>query len=174
MEKLIDILKKETKSLKLQYLEKTKEWATNRYNLVSKRYNWDEKDWCKYLGIEPEVKNKNTSIEFLGFPRGFYNTKNSRILDRLQKETILLKRLGLDKYLEKEKKSAEDHYEKSILKLADRIEKKDLDISKLRAETSHVGVNINTTLTDGVKTVKAQTILAYGPVQKPHYRYLVK
>jgi hypothetical protein len=37
-----------------------------------------------------------------------------------------------------------------------------------------VGVNINITLTDGDKTVRAYTIVAEGEIQKPHYRYLVK
>jgi hypothetical protein len=35
-------------------------------------------------------------------------------------------------------------------------------------------VNIDMTLTDGEKTVKAFTIIAEGQIQRPHYRYLVK
>ena len=67
-----------------------------------------------------------------------------------------------------------NHYNDSILKLALRIEKKELNQDKLELTTSHVDVNISTTITDGDKTVKAWTIIASGPVQRPHYRYLVK
>jgi hypothetical protein len=49
-----------------------------------------------------------------------------------------------------------------------------LIVEKLVVETSHIGVNINTTLTDGEKTVRAFTIIASGEIQRPHYRYLVK
>ena len=82
--------------------------------------------------------------------------------------------MGLKTYLEKQEQTAEDHYENSILKLADRIEKKELNQSNLLVKTAHVGVNIETTLTDGEKTVRAFTIIAEGEIQRPHYRYLVK
>jgi len=47
-------------------------------------------------------------------------------------------------------------------------------LSKLKVQTSHIDVNIDTTLTDGEKTIKAFTILAEGAIQRPHYRYLIK
>jgi hypothetical protein len=37
-----------------------------------------------------------------------------------------------------------------------------------------VGVNFETTLSDGEKIVRAFTIVASGEIQKPHYRYLIK
>ena len=69
--------------------------------------------------------------------------------------------------------NAISHYEDSIAKLAARIEAKGLNVSNLKVKTSHIGVNIETVLTDGSKTVKAFTIIAEGQVQRPHYRYLV-
>ena len=71
-------------------------------------------------------------------------------------------------------KNALSHYENSILKLALRIEQKELNQDKLEMVTSHIDVNISTTITDGDKSVKAWTIIAEGPIQRPHYRYLVK
>jgi hypothetical protein len=52
--------------------------------------------------------------------------------------------------------------------------KKGLNEENLKVVTSHIGININTTISDGDKTVKAWTIIAEGEIQKPHYRYLVK
>lgn len=184
MKELINILKTETQSLKEQYIQKTKEWAERHFNHVTPRYKWNTIQWCEHFGLTPEVvlntyitSNSNKgkgSTEFLTFPRGFYNTKQSREHGRLRDEAIKLINMGVEKYIEKEVIKAEKHYEASIDKLAYRIDKKGLDISKLKTITSHIGVNINTTLTDGEKTVKAFTIIAEGPIQRPHYRYLIK
>ena len=82
--------------------------------------------------------------------------------------------MSLDEYINKELKLSEIHYDNSINKLAERIKLKDLNLDNLKVETSHIGVNINTTLTDGEKTIRAFTIIAGGDVQQPHYRYLIK
>lgn len=168
------ILREETKTLKTQYIEKSLEWAKNHFNICKERRNWSEVEWCRYFNIEPEVRNKGLVSEFLGFPKGFYGTSHARIQVRIQSEGRRVLSLGLEKFLNKIKEDAELHYESSILKLATRIEKKELNQSNLKVETSHIGVNINTTLTDGEKTVRAFTIVAEGEVQRPHYRYLVK
>lgn len=172
--KLIEILKKETVTLRLQYIDKTIDWSNSYYEICKKRKTWKEKDWCKFLGIEPVMRNPNTSLQFLGYPTGFYSTSKSRELDRYQNDIRRILSLGLEKYIEKEVNYAKMHYETSIIKLAERIEKKGLNINKLKATTSHIGVNIDTTLTDGEKKVRAFTIIAEGEIQRPHYRYLIK
>jgi hypothetical protein len=58
--------------------------------------------------------------------------------------------------------------------LVDRIDKKNLDLNKLSIQSKSIGININMILTDGIKTIKAYTVIAEGCVQRPHYRYLVK
>lgn len=85
-----------------------------------------------------------------------------------------LRNLGYALYMQKQNDAAEAHYENSIEKLAYRIMKKGLNTNNLKTTTSWIDQNINTTLTDGVKTVRAWTIVASGIVQKPHYRYLIK
>lgn len=174
MATLVEILRKETTQLKKQYIEKTTQWAENYFNICKTRSKWFEVEWCKFFGIEPELANKGTSMEFLSYPKGFHSTKNARELHRYQTEIRSILNLGLDKFIQKEVKKAELHYENSILKLAERIEKKSLDINNLNIITSKLGINIEMTLTDGNKTVKAFTIVAEGEIQRPHYRYLVK
>lgn len=174
METLVNILTKETQSLKLQYLSKTREWANKYYSLCEKRKAWNDIDWCNFFGLIPEIKNKNTSSEFLGFPKGFYNSAKHREYSKYKNEIYKILKLGLENYILQQLEYAELHYENSITKLADRISKKELNIEKLKVKTSHIGVNINTTLTDGEKIVRAFTIIASGEVQRPHYRYLIK
>lgn len=174
MSNLIKTLTEETQELKSQYLEKTKNWAINFYNLCIERNNFQEEDWCKYFNIEPRMANVGTSSQFLSFPKGFYNTKNSMVLNKMKNEIFSICNLGLEKYLEKEESNAILHYENSIEKLAFRIVKKGLNIENIKIKNNSIGVNINSEITDGLITVNAWTIIAEGQIQRPHYRYLVK
>lgn len=174
MKNLTEILKNETESLRVQYISKTREWATNYYEVLLKRKSWKESDWCDYFGIQPMVCNPGSRMEFLGFPKGFYNTRDSRDFSNMRNEIFTITNQPIEFYCKKQEEKAQLHYEQSILKLTDRITKKDLNIDNLTAKTSHIGVNIEIVLTDGVKTVKAFTIVAEGIIQRPHYRYLIK
>lgn len=149
---LIEILKVETQSLKEQYIEKTKEWAIDHHQYLVKLSNeYYSGDFIKKYG-----KNH------------YYETQ--KLIHRMS--SVIYS--PVEAYIEKNVKLAELHYEGSILKLANRIEKKGLIVENITATTSHVGVNINTTLTDGIKNVRAFTIVASGAIQRPHYRYLIK
>lgn len=174
MSKLIELLKEQTITLKEQYVEKTIEWAKKDFNRYMEMSKWKEVDWAKYLNVPTKICNPGTSMAFVSFHDGFYNTKASRTYRRMKDEVYRTKTMGLDKYILKAKLKAEKHYEYSIIKLAERISKKGLNEENLKMITSHIGVNIETTITDGVKTVRAFTIIAEGEIQCPHYRYLVK
>lgn len=169
--KIIKILETELESHKIQYFAKIKEWANNYYDyLMNKRneyYSLDSKlvdasnkyrltKDKKYLTLQQEYENKYAFLQKL-----YYNSK-----------TILSK--GKERFIKKEEEKAKNHYKHVIDKLADRITKKELNIDNLKIKTVHIGINIETTLTDGNKIVKAWTIEASGPIQRPHYRYLVK
>jgi hypothetical protein len=148
METLLDILKKETQSLKEQYIALTKEWAEKEFDHL--------RQWAR-----------DYQLGKFGF--GVASKKYYRL------PNYILNRNGkVEQHIEKKEKEAIEHYENSIEKLAARIEKKGLDIARLKTVTAHVGVNIETVLTDGTKTVRAFTIIASGEVQRPHYRYLIK
>ncbi|MFW6219974.1 MAG: hypothetical protein ACOC33_03965 [bacterium] len=148
MKKLIEILKKETHSLKIQYLELTEKYAKEELQRNLEKRN------------EYKTKKDFDNLDYYYRLQKFCYNKPSWYFT--------------EEFIDRTIKSAEKHYENSIAKLADRIEKKELNIDKLKVETSHVGVNIDTVLTDGEKTVRAWTIIASGPIQKPHYRYLIK
>jgi hypothetical protein len=167
---LIDNLKNQTDSLRIQYLEKTKDWADRYFdNMVEKR-KWTESKWCKYFGLTPRIANQgHVSCEFLSFPNGFYNTKESKEYSNIKHEIEYLHRIGKNSYIEKELKQAELKYKNSIEKLAKRITDKNLNQDNLVITTARIGINLETTFTDGINVVKAWTI-----IQRPHYRYLVK
>jgi hypothetical protein len=177
---LIDTLTQETQGLKADFLTKTESYCNVYFDECLKRYSWSEQNWCELLGVTPETRQtKNICGTTIGedkicFPKGFFNTKASKTYRRLWNEVLTIKYLGLENFTSKELKKAVAHYEASIEKLANRIEAKGLNATKLKVVTSSIGVNININLTDGVKTINAYTIVAQGEIQKPHYRYLIK
>jgi hypothetical protein len=172
---LIENLKSQTESLRIQYLEKTRDWADKYFDRMVEKRNWTEVKWCKYFGLTPKIANQGIiGCEFLSFPEGFYSTKESKEYRNLKHEIEYLYKCGKNNYIEKELKQAELKYIYSIEKLAKRITTKNLNQDKLVITTAHIGINIETTFTDGTNIVKAWTIVAEGDIQRPHYRYLVK
>lgn len=164
---LIDILKEETVSLKKQYLEMTAEWAAEQVarNVARRdrrhhlRPTNEKARLEKMKGFTTEETIWVSSDEYRTESKWFWKTPHWHFTNE---------------FVTRMTKLAELHYEKSIAKLAARIEEKGLDQSNLKTVTAHVGVNIETTLTDGEKTVRAFTIIASGEIQRPHYRYLIK
>lgn len=156
MKNLIDILTEETQTLKEQYIQFTSEWANQEFHRLRqwlKDYGiWERENWSK-----KEMRNE-------------YHRKQ-KIQASIPYEVFTNK---IEQFVEKQIKNAEKHYIQSIAKLALRIEQKQLNINNLKAVTSHIGVNIDTTLTDGEKVVRAFTIIANGEINRPHYRYLIK
>jgi len=171
---LIDILKKETKSLKEQYMMFTNDYARKKFDsmVVATKYSIEE--WYDLYSIKYTVPETGYGKGNAMIDSGEYRKKDLYRMRDDRHRCFTIVNGGFDKYLAKELKYAEMHYESSVIKLANRIEKKGLDIDNLSVTTSHIGVNINTTLTDGEKTVRAFTIVASGDIQRPHYRYLVK
>jgi len=174
-EQLIDA----TQDLKEAYINKTIEWAKKDYELAKKKDKWTINDWCEYLDLTPRVVYRSADNGF-AFPEGFYNTRKSREYSRMLNEIQSILRIPIEKYIEKEVKRAEMHYEQSIEKLVLRLIRKGVDESKPFEITSQrIGVNFECMIqfhntSNEEKYVKAWTIVASGSVQRPHYRYLVK
>lgn len=148
MKNLIEILKKETETLKIQYIEMTEKWAVKEFECLRQ---WTKDYHAGKFGFGEASK------KYYRLPYYIQNSSGK-----------------VEQHIEKMVKNATEHYELSIAKLAARIEKKGLNQQNLKTVTSHIGVNIETVLTDGKNTVRAFTIIAGGAIQKPHYRYLIR
>ncbi len=80
-----------------------------------------------------------------------------------------------DNYLDRIRKNAAEHYHNSIMKLAIRLREKGMELGKVIVKSVDINANgIDIVLSDGNKEVRAWTIIAEGPIQRPHYRYLIK
>ena len=169
IKKIIDLLKVELEPLRLMYIEKTKNWALGEFKRISKIANLTKEQLEEKYGKEFKGKNYLTGEcivkKYIDYnTRSWYETNKSVF------------KKGIEVFLEKTKNDAENHFQSSIVKLSERIQEKDMNIDNIKASTSYstIDVNISTILTDNEKTVTAYTIIASGPIQKPHYRYLVK
>jgi len=143
---LVEKLTEQTQELKTSFIEKTIEWSKEEYSRLKDFVN----DYQTNYDVSKEKK-------YFSLPSCVVNMNGK-----------------VEEYIDIQVKKAEKHYSNSIEKLALRIAKKGLNESNLKMTTSYLDPNISTTITDGVKTIKAFTIIASGMVQKPHYRYLVK
>ena len=192
---LIATLKKETATLETQYVKKCivfgdKEW--DRLQAQMKEYKmWrnehheltggccNREDRKKYDQIMSErlidagvVDADEYSYDYYGRRKSAWGILNDRFNKLHQHRVFTHKTKG--SYIVECIDNAKKHYNQSIEKLALRIRKKELNESNLKCTTSHVDVNISTTISDGNKTVRAWTIIAEGPIIRPHYRYLIK
>ena len=174
MKNLISKLKDATVELKEEFILKTKEWAEGEYDRCFKMTTYSDIDWCHYFGIMPHIHNANSCGQFASFPKGFHNSSNARSLDNLKKKINGVLRGGKEESINRQVKAAETHYESSVEKLAYRIKEKGLDLSIISLHSTKLDLNFETTVTDGVKSVREFTILAWGEINKPHYRYLIK
>lgn len=147
LEKLTDMLKRATITLKYQYVEFNEKFAEDEFDRIKK--------WIEDYRMERIDMAKNQ--------KKYWNLPLYLLADKTP-----------ENHIEKARKFACNHYENSILKLAIRVEKYGLNVEKLVVNSSHIGVNLDCTLTDGQKTIKAFTIVASGDVQRPHYRFLIK
>ena len=174
MEAIINKLIEGTQILKEEYISSTKKWAERSYDSYIEKSKWNQEKWCQIFGIQPRVVNEGTPNQFIAFPKGFYNTKESKTYSNAQNEISKIMRLGKDKYIQKMIEQAEHHYKQSLEKLAYRIKGLEMNFLEMQFITSKIGVNIDTIISDGQQIVKASTIIAEGPIQRPHYRYLIK
>lgn len=165
MTNLIDTLKKETESLRVQYLEMTQVWAVKDFNALVQFAT--DYHGGRFLKVNARGRSENDSQaqkKYYGLPH-HVTCRQSLVMQGQDPVQI---------HVDRAVAMAERHYAQSVEKLAVRITKKGLDQTNLKVGTSHIGVNIETILTDGIKTVRAWTIVASGQIQRPHYRYLIK
>lgn len=174
MEAIYNKLKVGTQILKEEYLKSTAKWSDKQFDIITENSKRTITDWCRIFGIEPRITNQGSGREFYSFPKGFYNTKDAKTYHNATTEINKVITMGREKYIAKQVAQSENHYEMSLKKLAYRIQNKNMDFLNLEIKTAKIGVNIDTVISDGVQTVKASTIIAEGPIQRPHYRYLVK
>ena len=149
MTPLTEKLMQLTKTQRLQFIDMTEKWAIKDFERLRKF----------------AAEYKAGAFGFGGDESKAYHKLPAHILNPNGK---------VEQHIDKMLKTAILHYEQSIQKLAFRIKGKGMNEDKIQVCNTYIGVNIETTITDGDKTINAFTIIAAGDIQRPHYRYLFK
>jgi len=126
------------------------------FNDIVNRLSWSEEKW-EFILSEGKYK---------GIAHPKYNS--------MMNESHKVKNMGFEKFLEIKLEEANSHYLNSVYKLARRVFDNEFNFSNIQVVKSKVEENLTITITDGVKTLNAYTIIASGPIQCPHYRCLIK
>jgi len=182
MKNLVEKLVGLTQEVKAEFIEFTKRYAENKFKTSEVRNTWGVQEWADYLGVQTERRESKTFQDYKGedlsprvyFYKGFYNSKESKRYFNAKETARRITQKGRENFLASEVKKAESRYLAATEKLAIRIEKKGLDLDKLKVESGRIGVNFEITISDHIYMVRAFTIIASGAVQRPHYRYLIK
>jgi len=159
---------KQTQDFKALYLVKVAEHAIKEFARYKSLANYTNQEWLEKHGVTVNYNFKLTGV------RESYRTI-SKAGDALRSKSWRLSKMGEAAFVEKEVKNGEEHYKASIEKLTYRIVQKGLFTDKvLSITTNFLNQNLDCFVSDGTKTVHAFTILAWGDIQKPHYRFLIK
>ncbi len=167
---LTEEIKTQTADLKTEYIETVKEWAKKEFAQIAEQVD--------KFRVARHSDHIYIAVPYAHFDEVYTNRHESqkarRSLENKLNAGAKIVMRGEETHIATMVKFAVESYESACAKLADRIIKKGLNTEAITIKKARVGVNIETTFTDGEKTVRAFTIIASGAVQKPHYRYLVK
>ena len=157
----IDKLKDLLIDFKNDYLLKFKESITNEFNDIISKY--------------PDINNVHKQIEKEhNLKTSIYSTRKYYLVAENIMNILRLNHYNkLDQKINDEINKASKNFDSKTVKLYNRLVKK--GISEVK------NININYTYPDleghiesDNKKVSFYTILAYGEIQRPHYRYLIK
>ena len=147
-------------------MERTKNYIVEHFNhVIDTHKDFDNKKWLEVYGSN--VKSGRYSYRVI--------TPQGRKLRQQFTDFIKINetKTEYNRYVKEEVKKYSNDFDNKLIKLASRLEGKGFN-TKIKVTSEHVGVNFNCWVTDGTNSVQAYTIIAEGPIQRPHYRYLIK
>lgn len=177
---LIGILTTETKEMHDAYIANVKKYAVRQWVAAGQHVDLTEEGEYITFGVDCHYVNLN----WHRFSSGYYSSKELRPLkknwayDSMVRTMTHYRRVRSFKtfkeYEISEVNAAERHYADSIVKLADRLIKKGVVLEGMEIKTSSIGINVEIIIDCSGIITRAWTIVAEGPIQRAHYRYLVK
>jgi len=159
---IIEDLRIATQELKADYMVKTEETSARIHaNAIE-----------SLPIVEANFESLNRELKATGDRYYYYNSRLIDLGAQVQKLREIA-RMTYGAFLASELQRAEMHYESSLIKLATRLVQKGI-VGNYTVKSGYVGVNFEVVITSETGTVRAWTILAWGDIVRPHYRYLIK
>lgn len=170
--KLITLLTEQTQDLKEAYITRTIEWAKVRFEDMVNLIDRPAEEWYNDYRILYTIDLETRVIEVDTIE---YNRPNLNAMRKAKERMYYVVEKGIAAYEKEKVEAAKMHYEGSIMKLANRLNAKGVtDDTEVTINSGHIGQNFECYIKWSGGYLTAWTIIASGPVQAPHYRYLIK
>lgn len=157
LEKMTD----ELKGFKKLYLAKVHGWAVKNYE-----------NKIQYFEVDFRTDPLYSEMKTMRYGKHEYRDVKSGYVD-LMLEVARMKHTTKETYADGEVRDASIAFDGKTAKLSSRLDKYKFKPSKLVIISEiRNGINIHLTVSDGTQTRRFYTIIASGPIQRPHYRYL--
>lgn len=186
IETIVAKLTTETAQFRVDFMHQIAEWSITEKQRIDSLVNWYKTTTIvnpKRVAEKVQYTIGGITRTTTTFGRDFSHMTEEQKSDFLKWESMQkwmystgysVSQMSQQDFSKKELKKAEQWFDDSIVKLATKINGKGLNLDALEMSSTYVERNLCTTITDGVKKVKAQTIFACGEINRPHFRYLVK
>ena len=162
---IFESLKVETTSFKKEYLKRMETFLSDEFDDIIEKYgDFKYEDWLREFGQD---------VNRYGNTRRVITKDGEKLKSKTYRFKTIFSKNGKDGYIKKELEFYSQDFDSKLFKLAGRMDDKGFT-NDIKVTSKHVGVNFNCTVTDGNVTVTARTIIASGPIVRPHYRYLVR
>lgn len=171
---LVEILKEKTEELHIAYIEHVTKWAHRTFQHIVAELAKPMTEWWDRYGVKWDMSVSKYAVDQtpranpLNYNRAYYKCKSA------YENAFATVKGGEANFVAQEVKEAELHYADSISKLAYRLQQKGVTVPNMKIVTARVGINLEITITCNGVVTRAWTIVAEGPIQRAHYRYLVK
>ena len=178
---LYDQLLHELQSFKDAFIIQTIEHAIEYVNLIEPFYKMTKVELFAKYGKTVTYCRRKRHIEQYGHTD--FTPPAKDITKVIVKESILnqyydsktIWKDGGYKYIARQETKANKQFEDRLLKLCSRITSPSIEILSVSSTFLDPNLNIRIVAQDrfGKHEIHARTIIASGPVQRPHYRYIV-
>lgn len=158
VEKIEKIVRVETKQTLEQYIKFSEKYAADQFD----RWIKVSKEDLVAKHFIPDVTTRNQRREI---EKAFKSENDTR---------LKFTKGGKEACIERARLNAISSYDAATKKLSVRISQKGLNVPNLKVKSAQMNGNLESIFTDGEKTLRSFTILAWGEVNAPHYRYLIK
>lgn len=176
--KLLTAIFDKTTEFKADYIIKTKAFATRAFANMTEWNNSTDIQWFERFGIKYEMKagyGANKDHQYPTPVSGTYNGRSYYKMRNEREEFAKIVKAGYEAYETKEVATAERHFKYSIEKLGRILNDKGVtDETEFTITSGYVGVNFECVINHAGGITRAWTIIAEGPIVRPHYRYLIK
>ena len=164
-------LKDSTASYKKDFIEQVALWAKQEFKKLEELTTSDDITLYKKFGVSYDLWQGGAIVD----PKEYHRKNIYTMREKLAQSRKIVK-AGYEEFEQKEILKGIAQFESAIEKLASRIVKKGINLDGGYCRSVRMDENLEITFLDkeGHTAVRAFTIIAWGSVQRPHYRYLVK